>query len=62
MVKCESARSGCRPAGGSARLTARADRSEQWAFCNEFGGTGLHDVSGITASLMNSPVWTFWWD
>jgi len=36
--------------------------AEQWAFCNEFGGTGLHDVSGITASLMNSPVWTFWWD
>ncbi len=23
---------------------------------------GLHDVSGMTASLMNSPVWTFWWD
>jgi hypothetical protein len=36
--------------------------AEQWAFCNEFGGTGLHDVPGITASLMNSPVWTFWWD
>ena len=36
--------------------------AEQWAFCNEFGGTGLHDVSGITASLMKSPVWTFWWD
>jgi hypothetical protein len=36
--------------------------AEQWAFCNEFGGTGLHDVSGMTASLLNSPVWTFWWD
>jgi hypothetical protein len=36
--------------------------AEQWAFCDEFGGTGLHDVSGIAASLMNSPVWTFWWD
>ena len=36
--------------------------AEQWAFCKEFGGTGLHDVPGITASLMNSPVWTFWWD
>lgn len=36
--------------------------AEQWAFCNEFGGTGLHDVSAITASLMKSPVWTFWWD
>jgi hypothetical protein len=36
--------------------------AEQWAFCNEFGGTGLHDVPSITASLMNSPIWTFWWD
>jgi Domain of unknown function (DUF4253) len=36
--------------------------AEQWAFCDEFGGTGLHDVPGIAASLMNSPVWTFWWD
>ena len=36
--------------------------AEQWAFCNEFGGTGLHDVPRITASLMNSPIWTFWWD
>lgn len=30
--------------------------------CKEFGGTGLHDVPGITASLMSSPIWTFWWD
>ena len=29
---------------------------------DEFGGTGLHDVPGITASLLNSPIWTFWWD
>jgi hypothetical protein len=36
--------------------------AEHWAFCNEFGGTGLHDVSGITASLMSSPIWTFWQD
>lgn len=36
--------------------------AEQWAFCNECGGTGLHDVPGITASLMSSPMWTFWWD
>jgi hypothetical protein len=36
--------------------------AEHWAFCNEFGGTGLHDVPRIAASLMNSPVWTFWWD
>jgi hypothetical protein len=36
--------------------------AEIWAFCNEFGGTGLHDVPGIAASLMRSPIWTFWWD
>jgi hypothetical protein len=36
--------------------------AEHRAFCEEFGGTGLHDVPGITASLMNSPIWTFWWD
>jgi hypothetical protein len=52
---------------GAIRLPAgRRIRSEDGqgdpAFCNEFGGTGLHDVPGITASLMNSPVWTFWWD
>ena len=42
--------------------SARHLAAEQWAFCHECGGTGLHDVPGITASLMNSPVWTFWWD
>jgi Domain of unknown function (DUF4253) len=36
--------------------------AEHWAFCNEFGGTGLHDVPRIATSLMNSPIWTFWWD
>ena len=36
--------------------------AEHWAFCDEFGGNGLHDIRGITQSLMNSPVWTFWWD
>jgi hypothetical protein len=36
--------------------------AEHWAFCKEFGGTGLHDIRGITFSLLNSPVWTFWWD
>jgi hypothetical protein len=36
--------------------------AEHWAFCKEFGGTGLHDVPGITASLTSSPIWTFWWD
>jgi hypothetical protein len=36
--------------------------AEQWAFCDECAGEGLHDVPRITASVMNSPVWTFWWD
>ena len=36
--------------------------AEHWAFCNEVGGNGLRDVTRITASLMRSPIWTFWWD
>jgi hypothetical protein len=36
--------------------------AEQWAFCNECAGEGLNDVASIAASLMNSPIWTFWWD
>jgi hypothetical protein len=44
------------------RESAQHLAAEHWAFCNEFGGTGLHDVPGITASLINSPVWTFRWD
>lgn len=42
----------------SAQLLA----AEQWVFCNECAGRGLHDVPRITESLMSSPVWTFWWD
>jgi hypothetical protein len=42
--------------------SARHLAAEQWAFCNECAGRGLHDVPSITASLMNSPIWTFWWD
>jgi hypothetical protein len=36
--------------------------AEQWAFCDECAGQGLNDVPRITASLMSSPIWTFWWD
>jgi hypothetical protein len=36
--------------------------AEQWAFCDECAGEGLHDVPRITESVMSSPVWTFWWD
>ena len=33
--------------------------AEQWAFCSECAGEGIHDVPRITASLMNSLIWTF---
>jgi hypothetical protein len=36
--------------------------AEHYAFCDECGGRGLTEVSTITASLMESPIWTFWWD
>jgi Domain of unknown function (DUF4253) len=36
--------------------------AEHYAFCDECGGRGLTQVSTITASLMESPIWTFWWD
>ena len=36
--------------------------AEQWAFCDECAGQGLSDIPRITASLTNSPIWTFWWD
>lgn len=42
----------------SAQLLA----AEQWAFCSECAGQGLHDIPRITASLTSSPVWTCWWD
>ena len=41
---------------------ARHLAAEHWAFCREFGGIGLHDVRGISESLLSSPIWTFWWD
>jgi hypothetical protein len=36
--------------------------AEQFAFCDECGGQGLHDVSSIASQLLQSPIWTFWWD
>jgi hypothetical protein len=49
-----------RTAEAAQRLAA-----EQFVFCNECtlaGQAGLSDVSSITASLVNTPVWGFWWD
>ena len=36
--------------------------AEQYAFCNECAGQGLHDVPAITDHLLTSGIWTFWWD
>jgi hypothetical protein len=41
---------------------ARAIAAEHYTFCDECAGQGLSDVSSITASLVNAPIWTFWWD
>jgi hypothetical protein len=42
--------------------TAQRLAAEIFAFCDEYGGQGLHDIPRITAALMSSPIWTFWWD
>jgi hypothetical protein len=46
------------------RSTGQAQRiaAEHFAFCDECAGQGLSDISRITASLMATPIWTFWWD
>lgn len=39
--------------------------AEQFAFCDECtlrGRVGLNEVSHITAGLVNTPIWGFWWD
>jgi uncharacterized protein DUF4253 len=36
--------------------------AEHFAFCDECAGRGLSDIPRITASLMETPIWTFWWD
>jgi hypothetical protein len=45
------------------RTTEHAQRlaAEQWTFSNECG-TGLTDIPAITAQLLSSPIWRFWWD
>jgi hypothetical protein len=46
------------------RSVAAAQRiaAEHYAFCNECGGRGLSEVPSISPSLVNAPIWTFWWD
>jgi len=36
--------------------------AEHIAFCDECAGKGLRDISRITDNLMQTPIWTFWWD
>jgi Domain of unknown function (DUF4253) len=39
--------------------------AEQFAFCDECtlaGQVGLSDIGSITANLVNTPIWGFWWD
>ena len=36
--------------------------AEHFAFCDECGGKGLRDIPSIAVSLVNAPIWTFWWD
>lgn len=50
------------PRTGEAALRLAA---EQFVFCDECtlaGQVGLSDVGSITARLVNTPVWGFWWD
>src|SRR5712691_6009066 len=35
--------------------------AEQWAFCDEVG-YGLSDIGRISAYILISPIWSFWWD
>ncbi len=49
-----------RPPRGTTEATSIA--AEHYAFCDECGGHGLTTISEISASLINAPIWTFWWD
>lgn len=59
---------------GSAEISLFVDRpprsfehaqrlaAEHFVFCDECAGQGLRDIPSITASLVEAPIWTFWWD
>jgi hypothetical protein len=36
--------------------------AEHVVFCDECEGRGLRDISDISVSIINAPIWTFWWD
>jgi hypothetical protein len=43
-------------------VAAQLLAAEQYAFCDECAGQGLHDIPSISEHLLKSPTWTFWWD
>lgn len=51
-------------AGRPPRDLAAAERvaAEHLALCDECGGDGLVGVGDVSARLLASPVWSFWWD
>jgi Domain of unknown function (DUF4253) len=36
--------------------------AEHFVFCDECAGQGPRDIPSIAASLMEAPIWAFWWD
>ncbi len=46
----------------ASREAAQRVAAEHFVFCDECGGKGLRRVAEITDSLVNAPIWTFWWD
>jgi hypothetical protein len=41
---------------------ARRIAAEHRVFADECAGPGASDIPSISASIVNSPIWTFWWD
>jgi Domain of unknown function (DUF4253) len=36
--------------------------AEHVVFCDKCGRSGLSDITGLAASLVSAPIWSFWWD
>jgi len=36
--------------------------AEHRVFADECAGSGASDIPSISASIVSSPIWTFWWD
>jgi Domain of unknown function (DUF4253) len=35
---------------------------EHSVFCDECAGKGLGSVPDIAHAILDTPIWTFWWD